>query len=249
MAGRSHPRRVLGPPLGDRRWQTWGVDSRMAVERDDPWSSAGVVPWYQGRAVAVGVVIGGFYGGFWLAVGRPPLHLSQWFLAVGLVGGAIAAALGPPWRRYARLMLGASGGFAAQASFWVVASAAVLWGGSSGSHAQARWAFALSVAWLALMVAASVLSERGHRLERRLPDELLARIPGPPATRMKPRKIVVRCRDGSNHSVTVMTGGFLAFRSGIAASDAVDLAMPPSDPQQVKFDRAMRRRGFGPFRD
>jgi hypothetical protein len=196
------------------------IDMMKARVRDaeDEWSADAVVfhhLWPLWAAAAGGAG----YALVWMLIGRPHVHLRGWFLPVGVVMGVVAAIAGPPARRWPRVLMGISVGWLASASATVVAAIGLRVAGNVDTLAIGALVSNLLI--IAVIAGGTMLRVVIYQADRRLSDSLLAQIPSPAATRRKPRKVTVRSRDGTTHTVTVIQGGFLALRSPIRAADVV----------------------------
>jgi len=188
----------------------------------DPWSADGLVlrhPW----PIWVAVGIGSVYALGWLSLGRPNLHLTRWVLPIGLVVGVVWALVSPNNRRDQRFALSVGVALLMLCSSGLVAGVGELLLGTDRAGTVTVGVL-VDLAALALFGGAMLLTARMRAPGRRLPEPVLARLGRPAASRRKPRKVTVRCRDGSQHDIVVVEGGFVAgWHCPVRPDDVVEV--------------------------
>jgi hypothetical protein len=188
----------------------------------DPWSADGLAlrhPW----PVWVAVGIGSSYALVWLSLGRPSLHVTRWVLPIGLVVGVVWALVGPNNRRGQRFALSAGFALLVLCSYGLVAGVGELLLGTDRAGRLVVGVL-VDVAAVAFFGGAMLVTAKVRAPGRRLPDPILAQLGRPAASRRKPRKVTVRCRDGSQHDIVVVEGGFVAgWHSPVRPDDVVEV--------------------------
>jgi len=173
----------------------------------DPWNADGLAPRHL-WPIWVAVAIGSAYALIWLSVGRPNHQLTLWVFPIGLVVGLVWARNGPNDRRRERFWLSVFVAILVVCSSGLVAGVGTLLLGTERAVAVAVDVL-IDVAVLTMVGGVMWLEARTRVPGRRLPDPILAQLGRPAASRWKPRRVTVRCRDGSHHDIVVVEGGFV----------------------------------------